>query len=153
MYSILLPLHSLVRWLVLLSLLFALYRAYNGYVRKRSFTDFDNAVRHWTATIVHIQFMIGFVLYIISPVTHYFVHNFKEGIHLREIRFFGMEHSTMMFLSVVIITIGSIKAKRRVTDQSKFKTMLIWFAISLFLILTSIPWPFSPFTSRPYLRF
>lgn len=153
MYSILLTLHSLVRWLVLLSLIFAIYRAYTGYIRKRTFTNHDNAVRHWTATTVHIQFMLGFILYIISPVTNYFVHNFKEGIHLREIRFFGMEHSTMMFLAIVIITFGSIKAKRRITDQAKFKTMAIWFAIGLFLILTSIPWPFSPFTSRPYLRF
>ncbi len=153
MYPIVLTLHSFVRWFVLLSLSFAIYHAWNGYFKKRSYTRFDNNVRHWTATIAHIQFMLGFILYIISPVTNYFLQNFREGIHLREIRFFGLEHSTMMFLAIVVISIGSAKAKRRTDDIEKFKTMGIWFAIGLFLILTSIPWPFSPFTSRPYLRF
>lgn len=153
MYPILLSLHSFVRWFVLLSLVFATYRAWNGYLKRRSFTRFDNYVRHWTPTIAHIQFMLGFGLYLISPVTSYFLQNFREAIHLREIRFFGLEHSTMMFLAIVVVTIGSAKAKRRTGDYEKFKTMVIWFTIGLLLILTSIPWPFSPFTSRPYLRF
>jgi hypothetical protein len=45
-----------------------------------------------------------------------------------------------------------VSSKRKPGDREKFKTMAIWFSIALFIIFLSIPWPFSPFTSRPYLR-
>jgi hypothetical protein len=63
-----------------------------------------------------------------------------------------MEHSLMMITATVIITIGSVKAKRRHTDHQKFRAMAIWYTIGLLIILTSVPWAFSPFTSRPYFR-
>ncbi|WP_255501623.1 hypothetical protein [Olivibacter sp. SDN3] len=109
-------------------------------------------MRHWIATIVHIQLLFGLGLYVISPLVNYFLHHFKEAVHLREIRFFGMEHSLMMLIAVVVITIGSAKAKRKPTAVEKYKTMAIWFTVGLFIILTSIPWSFSPLTSRPSFR-
>jgi hypothetical protein len=71
---------------------------------------------------------------------------------LREIRFFGMEHITMMTIAVTIITIGASKAKRKSTDLDKFRTQAIWFTIGLLVILSSIPWAFSPLVHRPWLR-
>jgi len=63
-----------------------------------------------------------------------------------------MEHSVMMILAITIITLGSAKTKRKQSDKEKFKTMAIWFTIALLIILTSIPWKFSPLASRPYFR-
>ncbi len=152
MYQTLLAFHSLFRWLVLASLLFAIYSGYKGWLADKPFTKFDNSVRHWTATIAHIQLIIGLWLYFISPVIDYFLHHYKDAVHEREIRFFGMEHNIMMIAAIVIITIGSAKAKRKSTDKEKFKTMAIWFTIGLLIILVSIPWKFSPLASRPYFR-
>lgn len=152
MYPTLLALHSLVRWLVLASLIFAVIRGYKGWTGKKKFTPLDNSIRHWTATFAHIQLLLGLWLYFISPLVEYFVHNFKRAVHQRDTRFFGMEHSLMMLIAIIIITIGSAKAKRKQTDDEKFKTIVIWFGIGLFIILTSIPWAFSPLTSRPYFR-
>jgi hypothetical protein len=78
MYVTLLAIHSLLRWLVLASLLFALYRAYSGWLQNKTFTPFENSVRHTTATIVHLQFLIGLWLYFISPVVGYFLNNFAS---------------------------------------------------------------------------
>ena len=152
MYLNLLTIHSIFRWLVLLSLLFAIYRGFRGWLGEKSFTKFDNTVRHWTATIIHIQLMIGVWLYVISPIVRYFFSNFSEAIHIRDIRFFGMEHITMMLLAIVIISIGSAKAKRKPTDVEKFKTMAIWYTVGLVVILANIPWSFSPLISRPDFR-
>lgn len=152
MYSVLLTLHSWVRWLVLISLLFALFRAYKGWFSKSAFSAFDNSVRHWTATIVHIQLIIGVWLYVISPIVKFFLHNFTEAVHQTNPRFFGMEHAIMMLTAITIITIGSAKAKRKKTDREKFKTMAIWYTLGLIIILTSIPWAFSPFAARPHFR-
>lgn len=152
MYQFVLPLHSLVRWFVLISLLFAIYNAYKGWLTNKAFTKFDNSVRHWTATIAHIQLVLGILLYFISPIVDYFLNNFSESVRNNEMRFFGMEHSAMMLIAILLITIGSLLAKRRKTDKQKFKTLAIWFSIALLIIIVSIPFPFSSTASRPYFR-
>jgi uncharacterized membrane protein len=144
--------HSLLRWLVLLSLIYALYRAYRGFTQGLAFSKTDNSVRHWTATIAHIQLIAGMVLYIQSPVTAYFWRNFSEAIRQVNTTFFGIVHISLMLMAIVVITIGSALAKRRPSDREKFKTMLTWFGIGLLIILIAIPWPFSPWASRPYFR-
>ncbi len=152
MYQILMLCHNYMRWLVLASLLFAIYRAGKGYFLKSEFSGTDNAVRHWTATIAHIQLMIGMMLYFQSPVVRYFLANFKTSTDAFDPEFFGWIHSSLMLFSIILITIGSAVSKRKQTDRDKFKTMLIWFSISLIIIFLAIPWPCSPFANRPYFR-
>lgn len=152
MYQILLPLHSLFRWLVLIFLIFAIYRAYRGKIKKLHFSKFDDTIRIVTVKIVQLQFCIGLALYFLSPIVKYFLYNFREAVHLREIRFFGMEHITMMIIAVAVITIGSDKVSKTADDHQKYKIMGKWFGIGLLLIVTSIPWSFSPLTSRPGFR-
>lgn len=152
MYPALLAFHSLFRWLVLISLLYAIFRAYRGWFSGKPFSAYDNTVRHTTATLAHIQLILGLWLYFISPIIKYFLHHFKDAVHERQFRFFGIEHSTMMLTAITIITIGSALAKRKITSKEKFKTMAIWFTIALVIILSSVPWAFSPVVSRPYFR-
>jgi hypothetical protein len=152
MYLVLLAIHSLIRWFVLLSLLFALYRAFRGWLLNKTYVKLDDNSRVAATEAAQLQMVIGLWLYFISPVVHYFLHNFKDAVHERQIRFFGMEHITMMLTAIILISIGSEKAKRKITDRKKFKTMAIWFTIALLIILTSIPWSFSPLTSRPLFR-
>jgi hypothetical protein len=151
MYSILLMAHSIIRWLVLLSLIFAIYRSWRGHRSQFSFTKNDDAVRHWTATIVHVQLMLGIILYSQSSTVKYY---FSTGRSLSgEPLFFGVIHILLMLIAIVVITLGSAKAKRKIIDTEKFRTMLIWYSIALVIILIAIPWPFSPLSHRPLLRF
>lgn len=152
MYQALTFYHNTMRWLVLASLLYALYRAYKGYFSKAAFSRTDNLVRHWTATIAHIQLMIGMLLYFQSPVIRYFMANLKDAVKNMDLAFFGFIHSSLMLTAIVLITIGSAKSKRKQADRDKFKTMFIWFSVALFIIFIAIPWPFSPFAKRPYFR-
>ncbi|WP_335900654.1 hypothetical protein [Leptospira venezuelensis] len=57
-----------------------------------------------------------------------------------------------MTISVVLLTIGSAISKRKKEDSEKFKSLFVWLLISIILILIAIPWPFSPFAHRPYIR-
>ena len=58
----------------------------------------------------------------------------------------------MMLLAVILVSIGSAKAKRKTADKEKFKTMAIWYTAGLLVIVSSIPWQFSPLISRPSFR-
>lgn len=150
MYQALTLYHSIFRWLVLIALLYAIYRAVKGLVTYSVFSKIDNSVRHWTATICHLQLTLGIILYSQSHIVKYYWHNRQEANF--DAMFFSVIHILMMLTAVVIITIGSAKAKRMSTHHQKFKTMLVWFSIGLFIILIAIPWPFSPLASRPYFR-
>jgi len=152
MFQALTFLHNFTRWLVLASLLFAVYRAYRGYVSNSEFSISDNAVRHWTATIAHLQLVIGMILYFQSPIISYFWAHFGVARKAMDLAFFGLAHSTFMLTAIVLITLGSALTKRKHADSDKFKTMLVWFSIALLIIFITIPWPFSPFASRPYFR-
>lgn len=152
MYQTLTFLHSIFRWLVLLSLIYAIFRSYKGYSSNREFLKSDDSVRHWTATIAHVQLALGITLYSQSPIVSYFWKNFNTAKENFDLLFFGLIHIFLMLVSIIIITIGSSLAKRRQTDKEKFKTMLIWFGIVLLIIFIAIPWPFSPLANRPYFR-
>ncbi len=152
MYQTILEGHSFIRWLVLVSLLYSIYIAYKGYSQKLPFTKKDNLIRHWTATIAHIQLIFGILVYVQSPIVKYFWKNFNEAIQNLNASFFGIIHIVLMLLAIVLITIGSALAKRKLSDEQKFKTMLIWFSLALLIIFIAIPWPFSPLANRPYFR-
>ena len=130
--------------------LFSYYIQYSD--TQSIFTNIDNKVRHWTATIVHIQLTIGMLVYIKSPIIKYYFSDFKNLINNWNLTFFGLFHFILMVSAIVIITIGSAKAKRKKTDIEKFRTMLTYFSIGLIIIFIAIPWPFSPLANRPLLR-
>lgn len=152
MYITLLFLHSLIRWLVLISLIFAIIRSGIGYSSKLKFTKGDNHLRHWTATFAQIQMVIGMILYTQSPWIKMFWTDFSSGLKNSESLFFSLIHIALMLAAVGVITTGSSMAKRVETDRNKFRIMLVWFTIALVLIVIAIPWPFSPLANRPYLR-
>ncbi|NIG54803.1 hypothetical protein [Chitinophaga sp. Cy-1792] len=152
MYSALVFLHSYLRWMVVLSIAYAIFRAARGYFMHRSFTAADNTIRHWTATIAHIQLMAGMILYTQSPVVKYFWQNKSSAIADSSITFYSVIHIFLMIVAITILTIGSAMAKRKVTGRAKFSTILIWFSIAFIIIFLAVPWPFSPLSSRPLLR-
>jgi heme A synthase len=152
MYTTLLFFHSITRWLVLLTLVYTIYKAYTGYVNNGTFTKTDNSWRHWTATISHIQLVLGMLVYTQSPTAKFSFNAIGHNGHMREPFFFGVLHLILMLTAIVVLTIGSAMAKRKPTDREKFRTILVWFGLALFIILIAIPWPFSPLAQRPYIR-
>ena len=152
MYVILLTIHSWFRWLVLASLVFTLIRYYHGWFAGRKFSKLDEVTQSTTVKIVQTQFLIGLALYVLSPMVRYFLFNFGTAVHQRDARFFGIEHITMMFIAVAVISAGSMKVVRKEPEREKFRTIAIWFSVGLLIIFLSIPWEFSPFTHRPYFR-
>ncbi|WP_046242566.1 hypothetical protein [Hymenobacter terrenus] len=151
MYLTLLTLHSLFRWVVLVGLLLGLSRAYRGWLGQQAFTPLDNTLRHTVATLAQVQLVLGYGLYVVSPLVRSF--HLRDAEHAPTTLFFALQHVAVMTAAIVVLTIGSALAKRRASSPEKFRTMATWFTVALLLILLAIPWPFSPFASRPLFRF
>ncbi len=152
MYSALLTLHSILRWIVVIGVIYTLYRAYTGISSSRSYSTADEKAGRVTVVSAHIQLIIGLILYIVSPVTKYFISNFSAAVKVKDIRFYGMEHTIVMILAVACITIGSAVSKKKTEDKAKFKALALWLTIAFILMLLMVPWPISPFSERPWLR-
>lgn len=152
MYSTLLIVHSIFRWALVGMLAYMIGRSFAGYRQNLIYTPVDNALRHWTATVAHIQLMIGMVLYFKSPLVSYFWKNPAPADLPFDFSFFSLLHITLMILAVILLTVGSAMAKRTASDQEKFRTIFLWFLAGLILIAVAIPWPFSPLAQRPLIR-
>lgn len=153
MFATLLALHSLLRWLIVLSMVLAIVLAYRGWLTNKAYSRFNTWLHFITTGLASFQLGLGLWLYAKSTIVKYFLNNFSTALKQTQLRFFGMEHSSMMVLGIGLIIAGSIVAHRKKNSQEKFKTIAIWYSIAFIVIFFSIPWAFSPFTARPYFRF
>ena len=138
MENILIHAHSGWRWIVLILLLAAVVKMNIGWKGNKSFTAGDKKLGLFAMVAFHIQFLVGWILFFLSSKVQ-----FVDGMMGNSmLRFFTVEHSLMMTLAMVLITIGYSKSKKATNDKQRFKRLAIFYTISLILILASIPWPF-----------
>lgn len=147
MYEAFLKTHSYLRWVVLILALITVVKYLNGWLQKKSFTASENKISLFYSIAMDIQLIVGLVLYLfLSPITNSFHIDMKDTFS----RFWGMEHITMMILSVALVHIGRVMVKKAKTDSYRFSKGTIYFLLSLLIMLASIPWPFREIIGRPW---
>jgi uncharacterized membrane protein YhaH (DUF805 family) len=57
---------------------------------------------------------------------------------IKMVRYWTVEHVTIMLIAVVLITMARITAKKMTSDEAKHKRMFIFNVLALALILTGI---------------
>lgn len=138
MYEGLLHAHSGLRWIVLVLIVWALFKAVTGWSGKKEYQKSDRLAALFALIFTHIQLLIGLALYFISPKV-----SFESGVMESQVlRFFTVEHMSMMIIAIALITIGFSTAKRMSDSIAKHKRIAIMYGIGLLVIIASIPWPF-----------
>jgi hypothetical protein len=122
--------HSGLRWLVLLFLVLATIKALAGWFGKKPYGKSDNLIAILLLSFTHTQAIIGLVLYFLNGWVSA-LGNMKDA----GLRFWSLEHSIVMILAVVFITVGRVKSKKAVTDELKHKKGAIFYLLALLLIL------------------
>ena len=130
--------HSGLRWLVLAALILAILNAVGKTNGSKPFTDKDRKLGLFGLIFTHTQFLLGLILYFISSKVVFSGAAMKDSV----LRFYLVEHLSIMVIAVVLITIGYSKSKRAQSDGKKFKSILVFYLIGLLLIIAGIPWPF-----------
>ncbi len=143
MYTGLLHTHSLVRWIMFVLLIITIFRSYNGWKSKRSYTPGDKKLALFTLIFSHVQLLIGLLLYMVSPIVKQALPDMGAAMKDKMLRFWAVEHILMMVIAILIITIGYSLSKRAASDSDKFRKIFTYFLISLIIILITIPWPFT----------
>ncbi len=148
MYTTLLLLHSLLRWVILITALWALIRAWRGLTGNHAFLPADKKSGLFFMISADIQFALGLLLYFVArSFTKQALSNMKAAMKDTDLRFWSVEHALLMVIAWLLIHIGYAKSKKG-TDKSRFKSAAIFYTIAVVLVLAAIPW-----ATRPLFRF
>ena len=134
-------LHNLLRWVILILLVVSIFQAFTKKegLKKTSLFLMISA---------HITLLLGLFQYFTSEVAGFKMIERLGGMAnvMKDpmARFWVVEHISVMFLSIVLITIARRKAK-----ALEYKSVLNLLVIAFLLIMSGIPWPFREIVERP----
>ena len=130
--------HSGFRWIALIFLILAFVNAYRKQKIKADFLPKDKKLTLLAMIFMHVQIGLGLVLYFTSNKVNFGENTFSDSV----VRFFTIEHITLMLLAAVFVTIAYRKAKTGHSDKGKFESITFWLLATLIVVLLAIPWPF-----------
>jgi hypothetical protein len=141
MYSVVLTIHSWMRWITLLlatgATLSAIRPPVEGVTRLPG--------RWWDTFFmlaVDLQVFFGLVLYFgLSPFTMAAMNNMSAAVGNPALRFWAFEHAGGMFAAVVLVRMGRVLATHAKSPVAARNRRLTCFAIATVGMLVSIPWP------------
>jgi hypothetical protein len=129
-FTIVLATHNVVRWIILVLGVIALFRAYRGWLGKQPWTPTDRKVGVFFGSALDVQLLLGIVL-VILLVTQSGVASLSPYL---------IEHVLPMLLAVILAHVGSIRSRKTASDVGKHQQAAIWYTIVFLVILVAIPW-------------
>jgi hypothetical protein len=136
----LLTIHSYLRWLVLLAGVFAIFKMTRGYSSGSAYGPADRRYSAMFVGLFDLQFLIGLILYGVSPITRSAMGNMATAMQDSHTRFFVAEHPMMMFVALCVAHGASIWSRKAAVDRVKFMRASLGFSLALGLVLAGIPW-------------
>ena len=136
MYNFIQKFHSGWAYLALLLLFIAAINSLAGYLKKKEFTANDRKIALFALIAMHIQLLVGLILYFVSP-------RGKASFGLMsdaDLRLTSLEHPLVNIIAIIFITIGWSRHKKALTSEAKFKALYLPYIIGLLLVLSRIPW-------------
>ena len=142
MYEFLLNAHNIIRWILLLVIIFVLIRSWSGFLGKKPYEKLDKAIGGVLIGFTHTQLILGVILLIVSPLTQAAFSDFGAAMKDPVLRY-PFEHAFVMIVAVVLIQIGRTLSKRATDPVKKHKAIALYTTIAVLLILSRIPnWSF-----------
>jgi hypothetical protein len=162
MYSVVLLLHSWIRWIALVAGVGATLAAVRPggrfpNDRRKPVPDSRRPVPdiadRWGLALMmalDIQMLLGLVLYlVISPNMQEILGHFGEAMKDPASRFWAVEHISSMFVAVILVHVGRVLARK--APAAKRTRLLVCFGLATLVMMAGMPWPFRP-GGRPLFR-
>lgn len=125
LYQILRMAHSGWRYIVFAMLVIAFLSALINWIGKKPFSATSKKINLFTLISMHIQILIGLVLYFLSPLV-------EAGI-----RYWKMEHIGLMIVAAVMVTIGNARSKKG-NDDTRHRSAALYFGLALIVVIMAI---------------
>lgn len=140
--TLLLHLHSILRWIILLLLLWAIVKSLGA--GSKPFTKGHKQTGLLLMIASDVMLFIGLYQWSFGKFGLGLIRELgmAEVMKTAVYRFFAVEHITMMIISIVLIHIGYRYSKKSISDAKKHKKTVLFYVLALVIILIAIPWPF-----------
>lgn len=134
MYEFLKGFHNLLRWIVVLGGVYALFVMIRGLATSARWTATEGLAARVFTYGMHSQLLIGLILYGVTPLV-------RGGMSapLSE-RLLLIEHATIMLLAAVAAQLGTSLARRAEADRAKFLRATLGYAVAAVFIAWATPW-------------
>ena len=134
MYTALLALHGLLRWVVLFSAVWTIAQP----KERRPGLVF--------VASLDTQILLGMVLYLfLSPLTRAAFAAMGQAMKNHELRFFVVEHPFAMFLALVLAHVGRVRMRRAATPELAARRTRLWATLAFVALVLGQPWPGLPY--------
>ena len=148
MYTFVLALHSWLRWVALVAGVVATYSVISDREGSRG-TELWGLV---LMIALDIQLLLGVLLYVaLSPFTAEAMRDFGAAMRNPGLRFFAVEHVTLMLAAIVLVHAGRVMARKAKTADARRMRLLMCFGLATLLMVLAIPWP-GMASGRPLFR-
>ena len=139
MYPFMIGIHNIVRWIVFIAAIYTLFRAYRGWIGKRSWTAADRKAGLYFSITFDVQFLLGLILTVVSPLVRSLISSFQIAMAIDELRLI-VEHIPLMLVALVMVHTTSVFAKRASDDVSKHRSAAIGYTLAFIVMILAIPW-------------
>ncbi len=136
MYELIQKFHSGWAYLAILVLVIAVINSFSAKGSNKEFTAKDRKIALFALIGTHIQLLVGLILYFVSPLGSAAFGQMKEA----SLRLTSLEHPLINIIAIALITVGWSKHKKAISSEAKFKSIAVFYALGLVLILSRIPW-------------
>lgn len=140
MYSVLLATHNIVRWLVLAAGVWAVFRVWRGWLSRAVWTEADAGAVKLFVNSLTLQFIVGFVLYGVSPLIRNALADMGATMKNAPVRYFVVEHVVVMLLAIALGHIGAARIRKAASDSARFQAATIFMGFALALVAGFVPW-------------
>ncbi|MBE0650678.1 MAG: hypothetical protein IH595_07530 [Bacteroidales bacterium] len=139
MYAVILNIHiwtSALFMLVSIVLTVLLFRGTfsRNIIYTRNYVYLENSF----IILLYLGLILGVTLYLMMPANRYQMQSATEVGHIMSLRFWSVEHFSVMLFAVILAQIGKIFTSKSRSDHNKFKYALIYYGFATLITLTSM---------------
>ncbi|HEX7040915.1 MAG TPA: hypothetical protein VF202_12410 [Trueperaceae bacterium] len=132
MYTGLLDLHSVIRWVVALLGVVAIVSA----VVAERWTPAQNSLARWFSIAVDVQVLLGLVLWFVSPLVRGALGDMGAVMRDPALRKIVIEHPVLMIVGAVLVHVGVSRGRK--TDNPR--QALVFYVLAAAAVAYAIPW-------------
>lgn len=142
MDTTLVQIHSILRWIILVLILVAIFRSMGA--GNKPFTNGHKKNGLFLMIAADIMLLLGLVQWLTGGYGLKAIQNNGMSAVMKDsvMRFFAVEHLAMMLIAIILIHVGYSFSKKNIPDAKKHSKTALFYIIALVIMLAAIPWPF-----------
>ena len=138
-FSIFKILHTLISLTFLVIAIWLFIRSYKGIFKEKAYTRLDKLLSFGFIISLYLQLIFGLILFSnIESNTGYNYLSTENSMRFLSKRLWPVKHVVLMLFALLIANLGLIISLNTKSDRSKHKNTLLYYSISILLIIFSL---------------